>query len=631
MSPAQFQRIMGNILQGIPNVLIYIDDILVTGKSISEHLSNLEVVLKRLEAAGVKLKRDKCSFLLPSVEFLGHRISAKGIQPTEQKIEAIRNAPEPKDVTQLKSFLGAVNYYGKFLPDLSTVLAPLYQLLQKNTKWSWGRSQSTAVESVKELLTSDRVLVHYDPSRELVLACDASPYGVGAVLSHKYPDEKDRPIAFASRSLAAAERNYSQLEKEGLAIVFGVKKFHQYLFGRHFTITSDHKPLQHLFKETSPTPPLASARIQRWALLLGGYDYSIAYKPGQQHANADMLSRLPSTGAPSDPPVPFETTHLLETLDSSPVTSSHVRHWTAKDPTLAKVRDSVVSGSRLKDDTAKPYLKCWEELSVEQGCLLRGNRVVIPPQGRKEVMELLHEGHQGGTRMKALARSFVWWPGLDGDLESVVKDCDKCQSTRHSPPQAPLHPWEFPAAPWERLHADFAGPFLGQMFLIVVDAYSKWLEVVPMSSATTNTTIERLRTIFATHGLPRVLVTDNGAQFTSSEFRAFTQGNGIKHVYSSPYHPATNGLAERAVQSFKEHMKRLPTGTIPEKLARFLFWYRLTPHSTTGVPPAELLLGRRPRSKLDLLKPNLTETVEAKMAMQMKHNDTHTRARSFQV
>ena len=280
---------------------------------------------------------------------------------------------------------------------------------------------------------------------------------------------------------------------------------------------------------------------------------------------------------------------------------------------------------------AKPYLKCWEELSVEQGCLLRGNRVVIPSQGRKEVMELLHEGHQGGTRMKALARSFVWWPGLDGDLESVVKDCDKCQSTRHSPPQAPLHPWEFPAAPWERLHADFAGPFLGQMFLIVVDAYSKWLEVVPMSSATTNTTIERLRTIFATHGLPRVLVTDNGAQFTSSEFRAFTRGNGIKHVYSSPYHPATNGLAERAVQSFKEHMKRLPTGTIPEKLARFLFWYQLTPHSTTGVPPAELLLGRRPRSKLDLLKPNLTETVEAKTAMQMKHHDTHTRARSFQV
>ena len=246
-------------------------------------------------------------------------------------------------------------------------------------------------------------------------------------------------------------------------------------------------------------------------------------------------------------------------------------------------------------------------------------------------MELLHEGHQGGTRMKALAQLFVWWPGLDGDLESVVMDCDKCQSTRHSPPQAPLHPWEFPAAPWERLHADFAGPFLGQMFLLVVDAYSKWLEVVPISSATTNTTIERLRTIFATHGLPRVLVTDNGAQFTSSEFRAFKRGNGIKHVYSSPYHPATNGLAERAVQSFKEHMKRLPTGTIPEKLARFLFWYRLTPHSTTGVPPTELLIGRRARSKLDLLKPNLTEMVEAKTAMQMKHHETHTRARSFQV
>ena len=188
-APSLFQRIMENLLQEFPSVIIYLDDILVTGKSIPDHLSNLGAVLTRLEEVGVKLKRNKCSFLLPSVEFLGYHISAKGIQPTTQKVDAVCKAPEPKDVTQLRSFLGAVNYYGKFLPDSSTVLAPLYQLLQKNTKWSWGPNQSKAFESVKKLC--ERLLVHYDPSKELVLACDASPYGVGAVLSHKGSDGKE--------------------------------------------------------------------------------------------------------------------------------------------------------------------------------------------------------------------------------------------------------------------------------------------------------------------------------------------------------------------------------------------------------------------------------------------------------
>ena len=225
-APSLFQRIMENLLQGIPGVLIYIDDILVTGRTMAEHLSNLGSVLVRLEEAGVRLKRSKCSFLMPSVEFLRHHISAKGIQPTLEKVEVIRKAPEPSDVTQLKSFLGAVKYYGKFLPDLSIFLAPLYILLKKDVKWSWEATQKTSFEEIKSLLSSDSVLVHYDPVVELVLACDASPYGVGAVFSHRFSDIEEKPIIFASRSLGAAERKYSQLEKEGLAIVFGVKKFH---------------------------------------------------------------------------------------------------------------------------------------------------------------------------------------------------------------------------------------------------------------------------------------------------------------------------------------------------------------------------------------------------------------------
>ncbi len=222
----------------------------------------------------------------------------------------------------------------------------------------------------------------------------------------------------------------------------------------------------------------------------------------------------------------------------------------------------------------------------------------------------------------------MWWPGIDDDLEGCVKECHQCQLTRHTPAQAPLYPWEFPSAPWERLHADFAGPFLGRTFLVVVDAFSKWLKVFPLSTATT---IDKLRSIFIIHGLPKVLVTDNGSQFTSGEFQVFMKNNGIKHICSSPYHPSTNGLAERAVQSFKEHIKRIPGDSIDERLCRFLFWYRLTPHSTTGIPPAELVLGRRPRSKLDFLKPNLSDTVQAKTDRQKKQHDVGTKLRTFRV
>ena len=181
--------------------------------------------------------------------------------------------------------------YCKFLPNLSNTLAPLYRKLQKNAKWIWGSEEQKAFQTAKESLTSDSVLVHFDPKRKLILACDASPYRIGAVLSHRMDDGTDKPIAFSSRTLAAAEKKYSQIEKEGLAIIFGVKRFHQYLFGRQFTILSDHKPLKHLFTGSQATPTLASARIQRWSLTLGAYDYMIEYKPGQEHGNADMLSR----------------------------------------------------------------------------------------------------------------------------------------------------------------------------------------------------------------------------------------------------------------------------------------------------------------------------------------------------
>ena len=291
-------------------------------------------------------------FPLSPLDYSGHRISEKGLQPTQDKVKAILEAPAPENVSQLRSFLGAIVYYSKFVPNLSSKLAPLYRLLRKRTPWVWNQPQEEAFREAKACLTSTSILAHYDPQQELLLSCDASPYGLGAVLSQRFVDGTEKPVAFASRSLAPVEKRYAQLNKEALAIVFGVKKFNQYLLGRRFTIQSDHKPLQHILHETKPVPTLASARIKRWALTLSAYDYRVEFKPGSQNSNADALSRLPLPETIANVPTPGEMILLLENLQTTPVTVLQIRQWTNHDPYLSKVRELVKHG--------------WQESEEEQ-------------------------------------------------------------------------------------------------------------------------------------------------------------------------------------------------------------------------------------------------------------------------
>ena len=371
-----------------------------------------------------------------------HHQSKEGVFPTEEKVRAVQEAPSPKNVQQLRSFLGSINFYGKFLPNLSTKLASLHELLTKGKKWSWKKEQQEAFQGAKNLLISSRVLTHFDSSKEVLLSCDASPYGVGAVLSHRFKDGSEHPVAYASRSLSPAEKNYSQLDKEGLAIIFGVKKFHNYLQGREFTVVTDHKPLKHLFGEDQPISPLVSARLQRWALILGAYQYKIQFRAGKDNANADMLSRLPLQECPSRETLPGETVLLMETLQVSPVNFEHIRKWTEADGVLSKVKELLITGwmSDDGDEDLQPYRKRKGELSLQDGCILLGARVIVPEPGRGAVIEEVHAGHQGISKMKALARSFVWWPRLDADLEKKACECEVCKLHQKTPPKAPLHP-----------------------------------------------------------------------------------------------------------------------------------------------------------------------------------------------
>jgi len=593
-APAIFQRAMDTLLQGVPNVICYIDDLLVTGQSDEEHLRNLEKVLHLLKEQGIRLKQEKCSFLQSEVEYLGYRIDEKGIHTSPSKLEAIQQAPTPTNTTELRSFLGLLNYYGKFIPNLSTMIYPLNALLRQGARWKWSTQCEASFKEAKHALSSASVLAHYDPTLPLQLAGDASCYGVGAVLSHRYPDGTERPIAFASRTLLPSERNYAQIEREALSLVFGTQKFHQYIYGRQFTLITDHRPLTTIFGDKRGIPPVAAARLQRWALLLSAYHYNIVFKPTKSHANADCFSRLPisgngAVGNPTD-----VTLFNLSQISFLPVNEADMVAATRTDPLLGTVLRYSKSGWPVKfSPEMKPYWTRREQLIIENNILLWGMRVVVPASLRSKVLEELHEGHPGMNKMKQLARSHVWWPNIDTDIEEASKACQSCQEGRNSPPEAPLHPWIWPSNPWIRIHVDFAGPFLNRMFLVVIDAYSKWPEVVEMCTGPAGVsairTVEELRRIFATHGLPQQLVSDNGPQFVSQQLAEFLKMNGIKHFRSAPYHPSTNGMAERFIQTMKKALRASKSeGTVSQRLAKFLLSYRTSPHATTKRPPCEL-------------------------------------------
>ena len=259
------------------------------------------------------------------------------------------------------------------------------------------------------MLTTSSLLTHFDPNKLVLLSCDASPYGVGAVLSHRMRDGSEQPITYASRTLSMAEKKYAQLDKEALAIVFGVKRFHQYLYGQRFSILSIHKLLQYFLDKTKGNPTMASAHLQRWALTLSAYDYTIGYKPGDQHVNAEALSHLPLPDHPKDVPLPRKLVLLFEMLNSSPLTATEIRALTDKAPLLSRVCNNVLSGWY---DTDQPPIRLYQtrssELSVQDWYLLWGSRMVVPRRGRAIVQSLLHEGHPRITRMKTLACGYVW-------------------------------------------------------------------------------------------------------------------------------------------------------------------------------------------------------------------------------
>ncbi|XP_064469689.1 uncharacterized protein LOC135384417 [Ornithodoros turicata] len=599
--------------QGCEGTIHYLDDILVFGKNRRDHDNNLRMVLQRLESSLLRLNKKKCIFGVQEVQFLGHRIVNGTLKPSQDTLEAIIEAPSPQTISALRSFLGLASYYLKFIPHFSSVTEPLRRLLRNGVPFTWTSEQQDAFKSVKLLMRDCIPLALFDSSLPTVVTTDASNCGLGAVLQQQHP-EGLRTVCFASRSLSSTEEAYSTGEKEALACLWACEKWHIYLFGRRFLLRTEHQALVTLL--STQGYGRQTMRIARWAARLLQYNYEIQYKKGQDNTVADALSRMLLSNtekAPCASPDESELVCYVQQLQLSPLTLSELQDSTGNDPVmtnLLKLCTTSWPSAAREDKNLAPYYCVREELSTIQGIVTRGEKVVPPAALRKRIISLGHESHPGIVRTKQRIRMRYWWPKMDLEIEEYVRAChiysaaDKTAVTRH----APLQPVPFPSGPWKQVGIDLVGPFSNlpsgcRLAITAVDYYSKWPEVKMTPKVTTDTVIAFLRQLFAREGYPNIIVSDHGSQFQSHAFKSFLQDRGIQHRQSSVYYPHSNGQIERFNRVLKDFilLSASEQGTILRDLPEFLGIYRSTPHAATQLSPAELLHGRRMRTRLDVV------------------------------
>ncbi|XP_019737023.1 uncharacterized protein K02A2.6-like [Hippocampus comes] len=612
-APSCFQKIMATIFAGIPGVVVYLDDIVVHGATAASHDERLTRVLEVLSHHNLTLNGEKCIFSAPVIEFVGFRLNADGLSPLHSNVEAILRLPEPTCPAQLSSFLGMTAFYLRFLPHYSETTAPLRALLKQDAPWSWTPACSAAVRQLKTQLTSPPVLAHFDLQSPTLVTCDASNTAVGAVLSQLHGGT-ERPVAFASRSLTPTEQRYSVGEREALACVWACERWHMYLYGRHFTLRTDHQALTALLATTgSGHKPL---RLYRWSERLQAYNFTTVFTPGRDNVVADLLSRATPTPAPDTAPDGSESELILMLHDPLRTTVSlqELQAASAQDPVLVQLRTFIQEGwpAKVPEELA-PFHRVRDDLSCWNGdCVARGLCTVIPSSLRPRILNMAHDGHLGIVRVKQRCRSLVWWPGIDRDIEVMVKDCTACLASGKTgpPPTPPLQPLQWPATPWSHIQVDICGELHGtphhQRFLLVAyDLHSKWPEVLPVGSVTTQQITDFLSSLFARWGVPDAVTTDNGPQFLSADFAAFTGERGIKHIRTALYHPQANGGVERFNQTLKNGLRAHLTEGLPfgKALQNTLLHYRATPHATTGSSPALLMLGRELQLPMDRLRP----------------------------
>ncbi len=595
-----FQKRMDKALQGLTKTHGIVDDILVSGASKEEHDKNLHEVLKRTRATGIKLNPDKTQLCKTEVKFFGEILSSEGMKPHPEKVEAVRGMKAPTTKKELEGYLGMFTYLAQYAPSLSEKTHTLRELTRQDTVWQWTGNHEKAFSEIKDLITSSPgpVLQYYDPRKPVNLHVDASQNGLGAVLL-----QDKGPIAFAFEAMTQAQRNYAQIEKEMLAILHGCERFHHYLFGRRFQVTTDHKPLEAIFKKPLHAVPL---RLQRMRLRMQAYDAEVSYTPGKDIPVADTLSRQFLDNADDTSTIDDDIqayVHMITT--NQPVSDQKIQEVAAEtrqDRQFQILISSILEGW---PDTVqecpvmiREFYNFRDELTYIDGIVYKGEKIVVPATMRKEMLERIHTGHLGIVKCKDRARDVLFWPRMAQDIQRMVENCATCQANRNANVKEPMIPTEVPELPWQIVSTDLF-TINNHDYLLVVDYFSKYVEVALLSNTKSRTVITHLKSIFARHGIPMKLISDNGPQYSASEFKEFAKEWGFLHVTSSPLYPQANGLAERTVQSVKNILKKAAQSGKDQYLA--LLAHRNTP-VIDKLSPAQLLMNRRLRNSLPTSK-----------------------------
>lgn len=628
-APEEYQRRLHMLLDGLDGIEVIADDILIYGigddavEARRDHDQKLIALLDRLRQKGVKINKDKMKLHLPEIKYMGHILTAEGIKPDPAKVQGLHNMPYPTDQQAVKRFLGTVNYLAKFLPHLSDKAEPLRNV-KEGTGFLFGQPEKDAWDEIIEMISEDTLLRYFDPRKPVVIECDASTKGLGAVMI-----QDGKPVCFASRTLSATETKYHPLELECLAVVFGCTKFDQYIYGKKdLTVLSDHRPLETILKKEMDKSPL---RLQKMLLYLQRYGFDLQYKPGSQQVVADMLSRAPVSSAMNEKEtwskceVFLMETSPTEYTDMTDRRLERMRQLGSMDPGYQQLIKMVTQGWPGRrascDALVSNYWTFQEELAVQDGLVYRGTRLVVPLNMVREICDALHGSHQSAESMMRRARDILYWPNMAPDLQMTAETCQACQMTKPKNQRETIRMHDVPVRPFEKVGTDICY-HKGRPYLIVVDYMSDYIDVEKLEDERAATVIEGCKVIFARHGVPLWVHSDNATYYTSYEFQKFSEDWKFRHTTSSPTHSQSNGKAESAVKIIKRLLK-----TSKEPWMALLEW-RASPNRDFP-SPAERLYSRKLRTSVPMAQecydPNpIAEDVVAEARLSRQHRIAST-------
>ena len=627
-APATFERLMEVVLAGLhwKICLIYLDDIIVIGKTFEDMINNLDCVFKRFEDSGLKLKPGKCQLFRREVEFLGHIVNESGVGTDPKKIECIKKWPTPTSVTEIHSFLGLCSYYRRFIEGYSKIAKPLHCLAEKSKNFEWTLECEKAFTFLKHLLITAPILSHPDFSLPFILDTDASDFANGAVLLQNV-NGAERVVAYASRTLSKSERKYCVTRKEMLALVYFTKYFKHYLDGRKFTARTDHGSLK--FKNPE-------GQVARWLEILSSFDMIIEHKRGRLHSNADGLSRIPcrQCGISDDEKIKMKTEEgylsirPIASLNIDDPVSENMEILQEEDRDLRTVivwlsakRKPPFNEIASENYRIKSLWNQFERLDILDGVLVRKwdnfetnqmtYQTLVPHSERKKVLAHAHDikpaGHLGIGKTLSKVRQRFYWPGLQEGTRTYVAGCEICMK-RKGPTKTKQAPMQIVRSgyPMERIAIDILGELpeteQGNRYIVVIgDCFTKWTECFPLpnmeASTVAKTLVEEVITRF---GIPRKIHSDQGRQFELKLFQEMCQLLNIEKTRTTPYHPESDGMVERFNRTLTAMLSAYVNENHrnwDEQIPYVLMAYRSVEHETTGM----LMLGREVSTPLDLL------------------------------